>query len=119
MRSTIITASLVLGLSGSAFAASLFPREADAGHSLDKRGDCSCSCVDSCEKKCPAFGGGAAQGMCLVSCEDSCGCGPTETCGEKINKQLEKICREAEANAGDKDTAEKIALAMICTGQKA
>lgn len=123
MRSTVITTSLVLGLSGSTLAAGLFPREADAGLSLDKRGDCSCSCVGSCEKKCTAFGGTAgtqiSQGMCLVTCEDSCGCGPTELCGEKIKKKLEKICREAEANAGDLDEGEKVALAMICTMAKA
>ena len=43
---------------------------------------------------------------------------PQRDLQQEIKQQLEKICREAEANAGDSDTSEKIALAMICTGQK-
>ncbi|KAL2868375.1 uncharacterized protein BJX67DRAFT_350639 [Aspergillus lucknowensis] len=104
MRFTTIAVSLLVCLSGTLAASIDTPV-------LEKR-DCSCSCVDDCSTNCPAFGGTAgsqiAQGLCLATCGDSCGCGPTEVCNNK--EQFEKLC---EAMKDDPEVSVIIA-ALIC-----
>ncbi|KAB8270588.1 hypothetical protein BDV30DRAFT_241327 [Aspergillus minisclerotigenes] len=95
MRFTTITISLLISLSSGALAASIPSPHTFNAPVLDKRGDCSCSCVDDCGTNCAAFGGTPgsqmAQGLCLATCGDSCGCSPTEVCNNK--EALENICK--------------------------
>ncbi|KAL2860743.1 uncharacterized protein BJX67DRAFT_368006 [Aspergillus lucknowensis] len=100
MRFTTITASLLICLSGT-LAASI--PSADALDALLEKRDCSCTCVDACSNNCSAFGGTAGSqisaGLCLVTCGDSCGCGPTEVCNNK--EKYEAVCKKVKEEAED------------------
>ncbi|KAE8362695.1 hypothetical protein BDV27DRAFT_159518 [Aspergillus caelatus] len=111
MRFTTITMSFLVALP-SALAASIPAPHTFNTPVLDKR-DRACSYVDDCRTNCAAFGGTPgsqlAQGLCLATCGDSCGCGPTEVCNNK--EALENICKSFKESDVPE---EQVAVPLFC-----
>lgn len=79
--SSTVVSALLISFTGGALASNMGISARDAARRavLEQReSGCKCKCVDECESGCTAFGGTAgsqvAQGMCVLSCADKCGC---------------------------------------------